>query len=533
MHLPSYPESAFAHLDSIMQLSVMEFIPKSQIEELEEGWYLIGWDSLPGKEATMPDFSKGQAISLPYRIPNANTNIWFSNELDLEQGYLRVIADDGAQIWINGKQIPQNEELFYPIQKSTGESYKIQIRVINNAASGGLKKVYWVKKEGFENGKAKKLKSLEMVLQKAKEELWTGNNTPDSWEDYPIWFSNPILIPTENDSIMVRWNGEENTKAKLHFGTDPKLILNTLEVLEEDGVYTAYIPKDKNCYYFFEMNKTISPIFKAKIRNSSKPIVFSVWADSQGGWSVFRKILAEMKKHQPKFTLGLGDLVGNGGNPWQYIRLQNELHQVTVPHYLFAGNHDYDASYDYWIPENFNRFLKDETMKTYQFWTNEYCAFIALDPNENFPVGVNENSEQYQWFQNKINSESWKKSPWKIILVHQPPFSQGWKGYQGEQSIRNLLLPFWEAGLIDLVISGHTHDYERLILEHQNGKTGFLIVGGAGGNLEPDDQLDKSPKMDKVIRTHHFGLIKASSTDLEFTAIDSNGNEIDSFNFRK
>jgi len=532
-HLPTYSHSAFGHLDSIMGLSILEIMPSGEIIELEEGWQFHGWDTNSGRESKIPDFSSIVPIKLPHRIANPNSNIWYSNSLDFDDGYLWINADDGAQLWLNGIQVFQNADSFFPITKGLEGSINIQIRVINNAASGGLKKVFWIEQKDYENSMIQKTKSIDLVLQKAKNDLWIGESFPNNWKKYPIWYYDPVIIPVNKDSLLVRWSGEKNAKAKLHFGHEPKMVLNKQEVQETDGVYSAYVPCKKCQYFYFEMDNTVSPLFNVANNSNPKSSVFTVWADSQGGWDVFREVIHTMKIHQPEFTVGIGDLVGNGRSEWQYIQLKNELHQLPVPHYLFAGNHDYDGSYNNWIPENFNKYLEGNSQNNYRFWRSEFCAFIGLDPNENFPVEIQKGSEQYEWFLKTITSESWKKAPWKIVFVHQPPFSQGWKGYQGEKRIQDLLRPFWESGQIDLVISGHTHDYERLILEHQSGKTAFLIVGGAGGNLEPDDELENSPKMDLVIRAHHFGLIKANSQILEFSAIDVNGNQIDSFMLRK
>jgi predicted phosphodiesterase len=281
------------------------------------------------------------------------------------------------------------------------------------------------------------------------------------------------------------------------------------------------------------MSQSISPVFKIELNNHSQEALFTVWSDSQGGWENFSKILVQMKKQKPQFTVGIGDLVGNGGNYWHYIKLLNELHQLPIPHYLFPGNHDYDGSYNDWVPKNFKHYLKTNSEANYRFWKSGPCVFVGLDPNENFPVDIKKGSDQYNWFKEIIQSEIWKKTPWKIILVHQPPFSQGWKGYHGEKNIQDLLKPYWESGMIDLVISGHTHDYERLLLGHQKGKTGFLIVGGAGGSLEPENEMEDFPLMDRVIRKHHFGKITADHQKLVFEAHSIDGVIIDKFTLEK
>lgn len=528
---PTYSNAAFPYLDSLENFSVFQIIPAEDKLMLEEGWELHGWDTIPGK--IFPNNYVSEKINLPHRISRPNSNIWYSNNLELSEGYLWINADDGAQLWINEERVLQNDEMFFPIKGSTQASHKIQIRVINNAASGGLKQVFFVKREIWEKLLQDKENNFESSVQKAKEKLWLNNENPDNWKDYPIWYSSPVLIPISRDSLMLRWTGEKNARTKLHFGHDPNMIVNTKDAVEKDGIYSVIVSSKKCHYFHFEMNKTVSPLFKANISPSSTNVSFAVWADSQGGWKTFSEITEQMNRKNPQFTIGIGDLVGNGGEPWQYVKLLGHLHGVPVPHYLFPGNHDYDHSYNDWIPTHFNQHLKYQNQKNYHFWQEGPCAFIALDPNENFPVGIEKGSAQWEWFEKSIQSEVWRNSPWKVVLVHQPPFSQGWKGYSGEKTILELLKPYWESGLIDLVVSGHTHDYERLLINNKTNQTAFVIVGGAGGNLEPKADQESFPKMDKLIRAHHFGWIVADQEQLVFEAIDIEGKVIDRFVLKK
>ncbi|SDZ47941.1 MULTISPECIES: metallophosphoesterase family protein [Rhodonellum] len=531
---PSYSAPAFQYLNQVMKTILLNEFSDGEKLDLAEGWQFHGWDTLAGKEQAFPDFLVGNPVKLPHRITQPNSNIWYSGVFDLAEGYLKINGDDGTQLWCDGERIYQNENQLYPVGKISEQSIKLSIRVINNAVSGGLKQVTWVSRGSLEDLSKRKKSAYDSAVHEAKKALWLESDFPTDWKDYPIWLTDPVLLPhTKKDSLTIRWLGEKNAISKIHYGREPGLILQSAKALEKDGIYTAVVPRQNCSYYYFEMDKTQSPLFTMKKNISQKEISFSVWADSQGGWETFSRIINQMKINNPDFTIGVGDLVGNGAQPWQYIRLLDYLSKIHVPHRLFAGNHDYDGSYDDWNPIHFNRYLKTKNEKTYSFWREGPCAFIALDPNAHFPVSIPESSSQFNWFTKTIQSESWKSAPWKIVLVHQPPYSQGWIDYQGEKSIRELLKPFWESGLIDLVISGHTHDYERLIIPHEKGKTAFVIVGGAGGGFESDDLLESLPEMDTVLRTHHFGWIKAGEERLEFHAMDLEGNRVDGFTLLK
>ena len=528
---PTFSSSLISYWKDEKVASVWDWVPKEEIIELTQGWEFHNWDTLKGKEPISPDLENGTLINLPHRIKIPNSNIWYSGDFELENGVLAVQGDDGQQVWIEGIPILPDQDHVYQIPKTKG---KITIRVINNAVAGGLTKVSWIPIEIWENAKMESQEKIQQKIIEAKSNLWQGEKGVDgNFTDYPIWFSDPVILPHDDDHYLMRWTGEKGHESWLFYGKDSiDLHFSTLAT-EKEGTYSAYLPKKKVQYYRFEMSATQSPVYSCNLKESEAKTSFALWADSQGGWEKFENILHQINLANPDFTIGVGDLVGNGRLESDYQKLLQYLSPIAVPHYLFPGNHDYDGSYQSWIPEAFQKILKTDNQKNYFSWQSGPCAFIGLDPNENFPVSVTEDSDQHIWFQKEIKSDKWTNATWKIILIHQPPFSQGWHRYQGEKSIENLLRPVWESGLADLVVSGHTHDYERLILNHQKGKTAFLILGGAGGGLESDDIKEAYPKMDVLIRKHHFGWIEADNKKLDFKAIGLTGEVIDSFSLEK
>lgn len=528
---PTFSSSLISYWKEEKVASVWDRVPKEEIIELTQGWEFHNWDTLKGKEPIFTDLENGTLVNLPHRIKIPNSNIWYSGDFELENGVLAVQGDDGQQIWIEGIPILPDQDHAYQIPKTKG---KITIRVINNAVAGGLTKVNWIPIEIWENAKMESQEKIQQKIIEAKSNLWQGEEgVDDNFTDYPIWFSDPVILPHDDDHYLIRWTGEKGHESWLFYGKDSVDLHFSTLATEKEGTYSAYLPKMKVQYYRFEMSATQSPVYSINLKESEAKTSFALWADSQGGWEKFENILHQINLANPDFTIGVGDLVGNGRLESDYQKLLQYLSPIAVPHYLFPGNHDYDGSYQSWIPEAFQKILKTDNQKNYFSWQSGPCAFIGLDPNENFPVSVTEDSDQHIWFQKEIKSDKWTNATWKIILVHQPPFSQGWQRYQGEKSIENLLRPVWESGLADLVVSGHTHDYERLILNHRKGKTAFLILGGAGGGMESDDIKEAYPKMDVLIRKHHFGWIEADNKKLDFKAIGLSGEVIDSFSLEK
>ena len=63
---------------------------------------------------------------------------------------------------------------------------------------------------------------------------------------------------------------------------------------------------------------------------------------------------------------------------------------------------------------------------------------------------------------------------WRIVAVHHPPYSAGYQGSSIE--VRDALAPILERHGVQLVLSGHDHDYQRSL--PINGVT--YVVSGAG-----------------------------------------------------
>jgi 3',5'-cyclic AMP phosphodiesterase CpdA len=65
---------------------------------------------------------------------------------------------------------------------------------------------------------------------------------------------------------------------------------------------------------------------------------------------------------------------------------------------------------------------------------------------------------------------------WKIVAVHHPPYSAGYQG--SSEETRAAFAPLFEEHGVQLVLSGHDHDYQRS--KEINGVT-YVVTGAAAG----------------------------------------------------
>ncbi|WP_420387461.1 metallophosphoesterase family protein [Roseivirga sp.] len=535
-------QSISAQLDELVPLDV-------DATQLSNLWQVDLSDTQSGVDVAMPDFPGEEQVTLPHRINLPDHSIWYKAVVSLDKGVLQVNADDGAQVWVNGQRIRPALANFYPVDQSG--QHELTIRVINNAMAGGLRSVSFIPQSAWQDhinhrelrAAVRLLLEKSFLLELSNEErksiaeaIHSLNRqmieqTLESLADRPVLLAEPILQKSTDDQYYLRWVSSSNSPATLYWGENADDLHQQREVEGKEGVFLVPVQQAGLSCRIEQLN-TVSPIydFSESVANSRNR--FMVWADSQSGWPVFDSIMQMSNEYGFRFSVGAGDLVNQGDDDLEYLRFLRSLHQSSITHYPVPGNHDYDGYYEDLRADNYQRYLGLPAQENYFAWREGELAFVALDFNESFPVGLPTDASQFEWFREQLNSEAWKTARWRFLVMHHPPYSQGWPGYHGELSIRELLEPLYESAGIDMIIAGHTHDYERLIKDYGQQQTAFVIVGGAGGGLEPEEN-SPYPEMDVVMSQHHFGIIETSGDTLRFSAVGLEGEVLDEFRMVK
>ncbi|MCB0667588.1 MAG: metallophosphoesterase [Saprospiraceae bacterium] len=419
----------------------------SEIPDLPGQWQ---WDTctVPALQVNQPAIPDSSWLSteIPHRLLLPDHAIWYAAKVTTSsQHYLHIEADDGAQVFYDGKKYPAVNGYYYDLPQGE-ESKWLSIRVLNNAMEGGLKNVEWIRKEDV-------------------NEVWSEQNA----------------------------------------------VLEQLEEIYLSDLYRTdvFLPPDN-----FELHD----------RTSTK---FTVWGDSQGGWAKFQSLCYQMLyKTKLEFSIGLGDLVSDGVSTAQWFSFMTCLAPLIEKRVLVfpvAGNHDYDGYYDDLIPRNYIRHILGKERPTYSIWKAGPAVFMALDPNGTFPIGLDR--KQVEWAIDKMNSQVWQEATWRFVLIHQPPYAQGWPGYQGDNFIRRFIDENAEKYRIDFVLSGHCHDFEYLKKDYGYQQTYFIISGGGGGHLEPEEN-DNQIKMDTVISTYHYLLFDLDDRNAHIQLFNDQNHEL-------
>lgn len=82
--------------------------------------------------------------------------------------------------------------------------------------------------------------------------------------------------------------------------------------------------------------------------------------------------------------------------------------------------------------------------------------------------------EQLAWLEDTLAASD---APWRIAAVHQPPYSAGYQG--SDRAVREAFSPIFERHGVQLVLSGHDHDYQRSV---PIGGVTYVVSGAGAGS---------------------------------------------------
>ncbi len=161
------------------------------------------------------------------------------------------------------------------------------------------------------------------------------------------------------------------------------------------------------------------------------------------------------------------------------------------------GNHDWtirqaQAYFDYFtLPGN----------ERYYDFTWGPVHIFALDSDDREPDGVGRSSDQAAWLQENLVASS---ATWNIIAFHHAPYSSALHG--GTDWMR-WHFKDWGA---DVVLSGHDHVYERLMIQDMP-----YFVNGLGGGAR---YAFNDPEPGSVVRYRNdYGAMLISASEIQIT----------------
>lgn len=319
---------------------------------------------------------------------------------------------------------------------------------------------------------------------------------------------NPYLQRVTKDSIVIMWETNTSTASLVEYndgggwiqvtGSSNTVEGNTIHEVEITGLTSNTVypyrvsidgmgaPWEESPDLYFKTAPNASEAFRVVIYGDTR-------GESDGQPSSgYQDVVASILSHntpvtdpKPDILLHVGDFVFYGQQdhePWlTNFFAPSEALLVNTPLFPVLGNHEYSGNGEMWykhlfsVPENGAPQPADEE-KWYAF-TYGCARFIVLDDN---PAGaLIPGSPQHLWLTDSATGEfestEFQDAIWKFVIFHDPPYTSA-NGKSGSQQVRDHLVSLFEQYGVDMVFSGHAHNYERLFKDGVN-----YIVTGAGG----------------------------------------------------
>lgn len=206
----------------------------------------------------------------------------------------------------------------------------------------------------------------------------------------------------------------------------------------------------------------------------AEPFRLFAWGDSgtatPGQFRVAQRMANEL--NGAAFALILGDLIYPDGHPLDYDPKFFQPYAPLTSRMVIwpvVGNHDvaFDPSGQPWLDAFHTPANNPSFTELYYSFDYANAHVVVLDTHVN---SFSASSLQMQWAAADLAASS---ARWKIAAFHVPPFSGG--THSDDFAVQAGILPVLEAAGVDLVLSGHSHVYERTFLLNQ----GAIVEGDA------------------------------------------------------
>lgn len=353
---------------------------------------------------------------------------------------------------------------------------------------------------------------------------------------YPVReFRAPYIQRPTETSVDVAWRTTDDEIGRVVYGAN-KGELNH-EVVEDAATTKHHVsltglePGERYYYEVYSGGQKVAAETDVRTGPGPDAVRFSFLifgdsgTDSDAQWEVAGRMRAAMNEREIHFIVHVGDVHQGSGDYYDDIYFKpyrDIIKNVNV--FTALGNHDVITDNggvyldDFYLPED----PQSGSERYYAFrWANAY--FICLDTNINYTPG----SPQHDFLLAALADSLRTSATWTFVYAHHPPFTEFWTSYYGEQGVQEHLVPVFEAYGVDLVMNGHTHSYERGLL---NG-VHYLVSGGGGGSL--DDFFIDYDHISFSAGAHHFVRADVQDEVITLTAVDADGLTIDSYEYKK
>lgn len=318
----------------------------------------------------------------------------------------------------------------------------------------------------------------------------------------------PYLIDATPQGVTICWVSQRSNRGQVEVnsatGGAPFIFSDIKPETLHRTVIKGLMPGTRYNYSISGEGPTEKGSFKTAPA-ASQPFHFAVFGDTRSQKDRHAAIIRQLVLLDPDFVLQTGDLVENGSKEplWSdFFSIERELLRRS-PYYPVPGNHEGEAS---------NYFKYFPHSRNYSFdYGNAH--FIGLDTN----ITSSQFAAQEKWLRADLAAH--KNAVWRIVFCHHPLYSSSTGSSRIAEAARlsARLLPILKTGQVQLVLSGHDHNYQR----YESEGIQFIVTGGGGAPLYA--MKVTSPLARKTARVYHVCSIHVNGSALSIHVIQPDG----------
>jgi acid phosphatase type 7 len=355
----------------------------------------------------------------------------------------------------------------------------------------------------------------------------------------------PYLQRVGPDTAMVAFRLDSNCAPEVRYGTQgstDQVARSTdsgrLHAVALNGLNpgTAYTYVVDACG-----SRTSPKSFRTAPVPGTRQVHFAAVGDFGTGGNDEKLVAQGMLASHPELFLALGDNAYSSGTESE---IQNNLFAplapvlAEVPFFPVAGNHEYVTNQSQPYLDNLYLPTSPSGGERYYSFDWGHVHFVGLDSNCAIGLASADRctlAAQKAWVEKDLAAST---APWKIVYFHHPPWSSGDHGSQ--PLMRREFGPIFEKYGVDLVLTGHDHDYERskpMLGDGvaPSGKQGitYLVVGGGGASLRAFATPRPSWSVVRDDAAHGFLDVTVDEGTLTAKLVTTTGGVLDSFSLTK
>lgn len=432
------------------------------------------------------------------------TTYFYSDEMmidympyDIDSFYVSVNYDDGFVVYVNGVEVlrrnmPMGRLTVNTLASSehrSGSYEKFDLsmyRALLHAGNGGIDGTNQIAVEVHQSAVNTEHAFFDMEVIYTYAKTKVPVNT---------LLRGPYLNLGTANSMVVRWRTNGPMPTVLQYGTAAG---NYTEQYIDNTPVTEHIAKLQNLNpetkYFYniagldvDVNDVQNQFFiTSPVEKRSIPTRIWVMGDFGNGLptqqAALSRYLVDNVGKETNLWLWVGDNAYQSGTDQQYQDYVFTTYKEQLKNHILwpsAGNHDMESCkaskqegpyYDIFsLPKNGEAGGVPSGTESYYSFNYGDIHFIILESTQSDkkPTGP-----MLEWMKKDLAANTAK---WTIAFWHHPPYSFGSHNSDDEGGLidmRQYAVSLLEAGGVDLVLTGHSHSYERsYLLDSHYGKS--------------------------------------------------------------